>query len=97
VTLNSEALREFGLTDHGRFKSAFVIAGSETLKEPVTSHDREDYAARPLEALVGDADCVYETDDTGEREKYREEVPHARSIATVTARTNTPHGNTWSS
>ena len=83
-----------GLTDHGRFSSALVIAGPETSKEPVTSCDREDYAARPLEALVGDANCVYETDNTGEREKDREEITHARSIATVTARTNAPRGAT---
>jgi hypothetical protein len=70
-----------------------VIAGAETSKEPVTSCDREDYAARPLEALVGDADRVYETDDTGEREKYREEIAHAPSIATV--RTGLPAGGTW--
>jgi hypothetical protein len=71
------------------------MAGSETSKEPVTSCDREDYAARPLEALVRDADCVYETDDTGEREKYREDITHAWSIATVTARTQAPGGGTW--
>ena len=46
-----------------------MIAGSKTPKEPVTSNDREDYAARTLEALVRYADCVYETDDTREREK----------------------------